>query len=115
MHQHARAANMPQELMTQTRATSRPLDEARDIRHDNGLTRRTADLHHTEVRLQCRERVVRNLRFGPRGTGEQCGLSGIWQPNQADIGDQAQLEPEPAFFARLTQLRNTGCLLYTSP
>ena len=49
--------------------------------------------------LERGERVVGDLRRGAREPREQRGLAGVRQADEADVGEQAQLELEPAFLA----------------
>ena len=70
-----------------------------------------AEVHDAEVRLERRERVVGDLG-GRRGQGgEQRGLAGIRQPDQPDVGDEAQLQAEPVLLARLALLGVLGRLV----
>ena len=59
-----------------------------------------AEVHDAEVRLERRERVVGDLRRRGGDRGEQRRLAGVRQPDQADVGDQPELEPDPALLAR---------------
>jgi len=58
-----------------------------------------------EVRFERRERVSRrSSRRRAVRAGEQRRLARVRQPHQADIGDQPQLQAEPALLARLALL-----------
>ena len=48
------------------------------------------------------ERIIGNLRTRRRNGTDERALSGIRQPQQADIGQHAQFEAQVALFARLT-------------
>ena len=61
-------------------------------------------VHHAEVRLEGRERVVRDLRRRGGERREQRGLAGVRQPDEPDVGDQPELEAEPALLAGLAPL-----------
>ena len=63
-----------------------------------------AEVEHPEVRLERRERVVGDLRVGRRQRGEQGRLAGVRQADEPDVGDQPELEAEPALLARLALL-----------
>ena len=70
-----------------------------------------AEVHDPEVRLERRERVVGDLGRGRGDRREDRGLAGVRQPDQADVGDQPQLEPEPALGAGLALLGVLGRLV----
>ena len=63
-----------------------------------------AEVEHAEVRLEGRERVVGDLRAGGGERREEGRLAGVRQPDEADVGDQPQLEADPALLARLALL-----------
>src|SRR5690606_20288790 len=104
VEQQLRPAYVPEELVTEPVALSRALDQPGDVGHDERIAASTADLDHPEVWLQRRERVVGNLRPGPGRRRQQGRLTGVRQPDEPDIGDQAQLEPQPVLDPRLAQL-----------
>src|SRR5206468_13024120 len=57
-----------------------------------------------EVRRERRERVVGNLGTRGRNTRDERGLARIGEPDQADVGEQLQLEPQEFLFSRLPRL-----------
>ena len=63
-----------------------------------------AEVEDAEVRLERRERVIGDLRAGRREGGEQRRLAGVREADEADVGDEAELEAEPALLARLAVL-----------
>src|SRR5262249_6599450 len=102
MDQQPRALDMPQELdaqpMPQVRAFNQPGDvgdhEAAEI----------IELHDSQLRLKRGERIIGDLGPRRRETRDQGRLSGIGEPDQADVGKQLQLEPEPALLAGMAGL-----------
>ncbi len=63
-----------------------------------------AEIEHPEVRLEGRERVVGDLRPGRGERREEGRLARVRQPDEADVGDQPELEADPALLARLALL-----------
>src|SRR5262249_13099494 len=57
------------------------------------------ELDDAEIRLERGERVVGDLRAGRGDAGNQCGLAGVGKSDEADVGEQLQLETEAALFA----------------
>ena len=73
------------------------LDDARNV--SDGGADESAKIDHAHHGLQCRERIGGD--FGGRiGNGpEQGALAGVGESHQADIGNLAELDEEPSFFA----------------
>ena len=65
---------------------------------------RSLAFEHAEHRRERRERIVGDLRRGARQPREQRGLAGVRQPDEADVGEQLQLQLEPPFLARQAAL-----------
>jgi hypothetical protein len=100
-----------QELMPEPGARAGALDEPGDVGDRRpahvgieGWRISSVQVHDAEVRLECRERVVRDLRRRSRDGGEQRRLAGVWQTDEPDVRDEPQLEPDPALLARLALL-----------
>ncbi len=70
-----------------------------------------AEVHDAEVRLEGRERVVGDLGRGRGERGEERRLAGVRQADEADVGDEPELEAEPALLARLALLGVLGGLV----
>ncbi len=83
------------------------LDEAGYVGDDEG---RVAGRDHAEVGDQRGERVVGDLGPGPRDRRDERGLAGAREADQADVGDDLQLEPYLELVARLAQQREAGRL-----
>src|SRR5258708_1639196 len=74
----------------------RALDQAGDIGYDEAAE--IVELHHTKLRLECRERIVGDLRARRGEPRDERGFAGVGESDQAHIGEQLQLEPQPALF-----------------
>ena len=97
VHQQAAALDVGEELVAEPGAGAGPLDQARDVsEHELALVA----LERAEHGMQRGERVVGDLRLGPREAGEQRRLAGVRQPDQAGVGQQPQTQLEPALLAR---------------
>ena len=92
MHQHARALDVPQEFVAQPGAGMSAFDQARDVGHHERAIH--VDLHDAQVRDLGGERIVGDLRPGPRHAAEERALAGVRFADQADVGDHFQLERE---------------------
>ena len=79
----------------------RPFDQSGNVSQHKGMV---TCLHHAQVRLKSRKRIVSNLRFGCRKTRNQRRLAGIGKSDEADIGEQFQLETDVLPFTRLARL-----------
>ena len=97
MDQHARAFDVPQEFVAQAGAGMCAFDQARDVGHHERAI--DVDLHDAEVRNFGGERIVGDFRPGARDAAEQRAFAGVRFADQADVGDDLQLEREPSRFA----------------
>ena len=95
--QHARAFDVSQELVAQAGAGVGAFDQARDVGHDERAV--DIELHDAEVRRFGRERIVGDFRAGARDAAQQRALAGVRFADEADVGDDFQLEREAARFA----------------
>ncbi len=97
MDEHTAALEMAEEAIAQADAFMGALDQAGKIgQHELALVH----MHDAELRLQGGEGIVGDLRLGAAGRGQEGGLAGIGQADQAGIGDQLQPQPDPALLAR---------------
>src|SRR5438132_9741736 len=103
VYEQPRPRDVPQKLDPEASAAGRTFDQPGKIRHHVGVV---ADLDNTEIWLERREWVVRDLRRGTRKRRKQRRFSGVRQPDKPDVGDQLQFEREVAFFAALPRLRD---------
>ena len=60
--------------------------------------------HDAEVGLEGGERVVGDLGLGRRDAGDQRALADVGEPDEGDVGQELELEPEPALLAHLALL-----------
>ena len=82
---------------------ARSLDEPGDVGDDELEV--VVDPHHAEVRLERRERVVRDLGLRRRDAADERALARVREADERDIGHQLQLEQQPALLAVLALLR----------
>jgi hypothetical protein len=87
------------------------LDQPGDVGDRRAPLVLVAEIHDPEVRLERRERVVRDLPGGRGQRGEERRLARVGQPHQPDVGDETELEPEPLLLARLALLGVLGGLV----
>ena len=98
MQQHAAAFGVAEEAVAEADAFMRAFDQAGQIgEHEFALV----DAHDAELRMQRGERIVGDLRLGGADRGEEGGLAGIGQADQAGVGDQLQPQPDGALLAGL--------------
>ena len=67
-----------------------------------------ADADHAEVRVLGRERVVGDLGRGAATAGEQRRLAGVGQADEADVGDDLQLQDDPRSSPGSPRAANSG-------
>ena len=103
MHEHRAALDVAEEQVAEAVALVRPFDDAGDVGDDEGLVVVRAD--HAEVRDERRERIVGDLRLGRADDGDQRRLAGVREADQADVGDQLQLDEQLALVAGVAVLR----------
>ena len=101
MQQHAAALDMAEKAVAQPGAFVRALDQAGDVGEHEFAS---VDRDDAELRMQRRERIVRDLRLGRAHRGEQSGFARIRQPDQAGVGDQLEAQPERALLARQSRI-----------
>ena len=101
-HQHAGPLRVAQEGMSQPTTLGGTLDQARQVGDHDSAPR---PLDHAQVGPDGGERIVTDLGRGGGQRRQQRGLPGIGRSDQSDVGDQLQLEFDPARFAGLALLR----------
>ena len=92
VHERGAALDVAQEVVAEAAALAGALDQAGHVGDGERRCRPARD--HAEVRHQRRERVVGDLRPGPAQRGDQAGLAGAREADQADVGDHLELEPD---------------------
>ncbi len=111
MDEDPRPLDVAQEGVAEAGPVAGALDEPGHVGDRRPALVLVAEVHDAEVRLERRERVVGDLRRG-RGQGrEERRLAGVRQPDEADVGDEPQLEAEPALLAGLALLGVLGGLV----
>src|SRR5204863_8674583 len=94
---------MAQKTMAKSCALGRAFDQAGNVSDDKAAVH--VDAHHTQVRRERRERIIGNARARRRNRAYQRGLAGVGHAQEADVGENLELELEPALLARLARRR----------
>ena len=102
VHEHLRPLEVPQELVPEAVAAVRAFDQPGHVGDDEAAVVAQAD--DAQVRRQRRERVVGDLRPRRRDARDERGLARVGEADQADVGEQLQLEAEILHLARLARL-----------
>src|SRR5581483_1420966 len=90
------ALGVGEELVAEPGAARRALDQARDVgEHELALVR----LHRAQHGLDRGERVVGDLRSGPREAAEERRLARVRLADEAGVGEQLEPELDPARLA----------------
>jgi hypothetical protein len=102
-HEHERPApgHVAEEPVAETLPLVGALDEPGDVGHHEALGVHVGD---AEVRRERREGVVGDLRLRRGQAGQQRGLPGVREPDQAEVGHRPQLHVEPPLLALLASL-----------
>ena len=88
--------------MAQPLPCVRAFDQPGDVGHDEAAI--VAQRHDAEVGRERGERIVGDLGTRRRDARDQRGLAGVGEADEADVGEQLQLQPEEPLFARLARL-----------
>ena len=99
--------DVTQEVKSQSLALGGTGDESGHVGHG---VRRLTGHDDAEVRHQGGERVVGDLGACPRDRRDEARLASRGEPDQADVGDDLEFEPDPALLALLAQQGETGSL-----
>ena len=94
--------------MSEAGAAVRAFDQARQIGEHEAAA--VLVLDDPEVGLKRRERVVGDLRPRPGEAGDQRALAGVGKADQADVGQQPELQAHPLLLALGARLREARCL-----
>ena len=78
------AFDMTQETESQTFTLTGSLDNSRNVRHYKRFPIMIGN--DTQIRFECRKRIIGNLRFGSRNGRKQGRLSRIRESYQTDVG-----------------------------
>src|SRR5262247_3800699 len=98
MQEHAAALDVAEKTVAESRAFMRALDQARNI---SEYELAAVDLDHAELGMQCRERVVGDLRLGRAHRREEGRLARVGQPDNAGVRNQLEAQPDRELLARL--------------
>ena len=107
VHEDGAALDVAEELDAQALAGRGTRDQAGDVGH---RVRDVARPDHAEVRHQGGERVVGDLRPRRGHGGDQRGLAGRREPDQADVGDALELDDGVEGLAGLPEQGEAGSL-----
>ena len=111
MDEDPRPLHVAQECVAESGAAARALDQARDVGDRRAPLVLLPEVHHPEVRFERGERVVGDLGRRRGHRGEDRRLARVGQPDQSDVGDQAELQAQPALGAGLALLGVLGGLV----
>src|SRR5579884_14296 len=107
MNQQPGSLDMGQKVVAQTGAGARAFDQPRDIRdHDLAIVA----LERAKHGLEGGERVVGDLRVSSREPSQQRRLAGVRQAHESDVGEQLELERQPALVSGQATLGESGRL-----
>ena len=109
VQQDARALQVLEEADAEPGAVGGAFDQAGNVGDDEALG--VADAHDAEVRVHRGERIVGDLRACGRNGADEGALAGVWQAEQADVGEHAQLKAKIAFFARFALRALARCAI----
>ena len=97
VHEQPRALDVGEEVVAEAGAVARALDQAGDVGDDELAI---VALERPEHRLDRRERVRRHLRLRAREPRQQRRLAGVGEPDEADVGEQLEVQLDAALLAR---------------
>ena len=103
--------DVAEERVTEAGPARRTFDEARNVGDRGPALVLVAEVHDAEVGLERRERVVGDLGLRGGQGREDRGLARVRQPDEPDVGDEPQLEAQPALLAGLALLGMTRRLM----
>src|SRR5579884_1745186 len=107
MNQQPGSLDMCKKVVAQTGASALAFDQPRDIRdHDLAIVA----LERAKHGLEGRERVVGDLRVSSREPREQRRLAGVRQAHKSDVGEELELERQPALVSGQATLGESGRL-----
>src|SRR5262249_39640123 len=94
MQKQTRALGVAEELVTEPFAFGRARDEPGQVGDHERVV--LVGAHDTEGRLERREGIVGDLRLGRRQARHEGRLARVGKAGHADVGEELQLEMEPA-------------------
>ena len=108
MDQNLASVYMAQELMPEPCSLACPLNQSRYIRRDKSAA--ILKIDNSELRVQCRKMIIRNLRLCVGYVRQKCRLSNIRIPDQSYIRDCLELKPDLKLTRLLPGLGILRCL-----
>src|SRR5579885_924549 len=102
MNDGARALDVFEKTVSQSHTMRCPFDQARYVGQDK--VRFILEFDHSKLWLQGGERVVGNLRLGVGKNAQERRFACIGQADDADVGEQFQLQFQTPAHARVTRL-----------
>ena len=106
------ALDVAQEAVTEAGALVRALDEAGNVGNDKGLLIGSfADGDDAEIGLEGGEGVVGDFGFGGGDARDERGLADVGVADNADVGEDLELEAEGEFFAGVAHFVLAGSLV----
>src|SRR5436190_20678622 len=105
MKQRRATLDVTQELVTEAVTFVRPFDETRNVGYDECLIVIRPD--NAEIRSESSKGIVGDLWLRRADDGDQRRFSRIRKSDDADIGDQLQLDEKLALFAFVARLRES--------
>src|SRR5690606_34624903 len=101
VQQQPRALHVAQEQAAQPGAVGGALDQSGDVGDHEAAAGFDAD--HAQVRVQGGERIVGDLRRGRGHGADQGALAGVGEAEQADVGQQLELQSQQPLLALLAR------------
>src|SRR5690349_6497192 len=95
--ENAGPLDVPQKLQTKSTSLVRALDDARYVGDDERA--RVAHLHDAQIRAERSKGIVGDLRPRRRDDGQQRRLARVRLPNEANVGNELELELERPLLA----------------
>ena len=108
MHQQTAAVNVPQEVVAQPGPLAGPLDDAGDIRHNEGHA--LIHIHHAQIGIEGGEVVVGDLGMGLADHAQKGALAHVGKAHQTHVRQQLQLQHHVVALAGKTRLGEAGYL-----
>ena len=90
VNEQAAAVNVPEKIMPQTRTLGGALNDAGDIRHDEGHA--LIYINNPQIGIQGRKVIVGDLRVGVGGDGKQGGFTHVGKAHQTHVRQKLQLQ-----------------------
>ena len=102
MEDNARALDVSQEVVPQADAFARAFDQTGNIRDDESAV--GSDLREPQVRRHRRKGVIGDLGLRLCESTQEGALSGVGEPDEADVGDHSEFEANGARLSLFTWL-----------